>query len=171
MKKWEYYAEVAFNAMKSNQHLWSIKEYQRPITRLLYDQVFCAGRPNKSDLISVSAMKNKLKKIKSCEDHCIIPQFVARMVMDHPDDWLVDLEKFKELFFWCCRTIEVTPEENNKLSKLTENKDGTFIVHVPTHLRYKHLGINLYHPELGSVDNVFDIPSELIEYEKQYLVA
>ena len=67
MKKWEYYAEVAFNALKSNQHLWEIKEYQRPITRLLYDQVFCAGRPNKSDLISVSAMKNKLKKIKSCE--------------------------------------------------------------------------------------------------------
>ena len=70
-----------------------------------------------------------------------------------------------------CQTIEVTPHENNKLSQLTENRDGNFVVHVPTHEKYEHLNIVLFHPDKGVVDNIFNhlVPIELVEYEKQYL--
>jgi hypothetical protein len=144
---------------------------QRSMTRLLYDQVFCAGEPNKTGYISSAAMSAKRKGNKTTKDHCLSPQFVARMVYDNPDVWLTDVEKFKSLFYMCCQTIEITPEENIKLSKLTENRDGEFVIHVPTHRKYDHLGIVLFHPEKGVVSNVFEdlVPMELIEYEEDYL--
>jgi hypothetical protein len=174
MKKWEEYSLTAFNSMKANLYRWesSNSDTKRSLTRLLYDQVFTSGDPNRTGYISISAMQEKLKKIEPCKEHCLSPQFVARMIFDNPDIWLVDHEKFKSLFYQCCLTILVTSEENKKLSQLTENKDGKFIVHVPTHKKYEHLNIQLFHPEKGIVDNVFDelVPVELIEYEKQYLL-
>ena len=121
MKKWESFALVAFNAMKGALPLWTNanSDIQRAMTRLLYDQVFSSGDPNKTGYISSAAMSAKRKKNKTCKDHCLSPQFVARMVYDRPDIWLVDFEKFKVLFYMCCQTIEVTPHENNKLSQLT----------------------------------------------------
>ena len=144
----------------------------RSHTRLLYDQVFCCGEPNKTGYISLNAMENKKNKQRVCVDHCLSPQFVARMIYDNPDIWLNDFEKFKSLFYQCCLTIKVTPEENNKLSKLTENVNGNFTVHVPTDKKYDHLGIKLFHPEKGFVNNIFDelVPRELVEYEEKYLV-
>ena len=173
MKKWESFALVAFNAMKCALPLWTNanSDIQRAMSRLLYDQVFSSGDPNKTGYISSAAMSAKRKKNKTCKDHCLSPQFVARMVYDRPDIWLVDFEKFKVLFYMCCQTIEVTPHENNKLSQLTENRDGNFVVHVPTHEKYEHLNIVLFHPDKGVVDNIFNhlVPIELVEYEKQYL--
>jgi len=174
MNKWEDFALIAFHAMKGVLPFWknANSHQQRAMTRLLYDQVFCAGEPNKTGYISVAAMSAKRKGNKTTKDHCMSPQFVARMVYDNADVWLTDLDKFKTLFLMCCQTIEVTPDENNKLSQLTENKDGQFIIHVATHLKYDHLGIVLFHPEKGAVRDVFEdlIPSELIDYESNYLV-
>jgi len=174
MNKWEDFALIAFHAMKGVLPFWknANSHQQRAMTRLLYDQVFCAGEPNKTGYISVAAMSAKRKGNKTTKDHCMSPQFVARMAYDNADVWLTDLDKFKTLFLMCCQTIEVTPDENNKLSQLTENKDGQFIIHVATHLKYDHLGIVLFHPEKGAVRDVFEdlIPSELIDYESNYLV-
>jgi len=174
MNKWEDFALIAFHAMKGVLPFWknANSHQQRAMTRLLYDQVFCAGEPNKTGYISAAAMSAKRKGNKTTKDHCMSPQFVARMVYDNADVWLTDLDKFKTLFLMCCQTIEVTPDENNKLSQLTENKDGQFIIHVATHLKYDHLGIVLFHPEKGAVRDVFEdlIPSELIDYESNYLV-
>jgi len=174
MNKWEDFALIAFHAMKGVLPFWknANSHQQRAMTRLLYDQVFCAGEPNKTGYISVAAMSAKRKGNKTTKDHCMSPQFVARMIYDNADVWLTDLDKFKTLFLMCCQTIEVTPDENNKLSQLTENKDGQFIIHVATHLKYDHLGIVLFHPEKGAVRDVFEdlIPSELIDYESNYLV-
>lgn len=172
--KWEDFALIAFHAMKGVLPFWkNANSYQqRAMTRLLYDQVFCAGEPNKTGYISVAAMSAKRKGNKTTKDHCMSPQFVARMIYDNADVWLTDLDKFKTLFLMCCQTIEVTPDENNKLSQLTENKDGQFVIHVATHLKYDHLGIVLFHPKKGTVRDVFEdlIPSELIDYESNYLV-
>ena len=174
MNKWEDFALIAFHAMKGVLPFWknANSHQQRAMTRLLYDQVFCAGEPNKTGYISVAAMSAKRKGNKTTKDHCMSPQFVARMIYDNADVWLTDLDKFKTLFLMCCQTIEVTPDENNKLSQLTENKDGQFVIHVATHLKYDHLGIVLFHPEKGAVRDVFEdlIPSELIDYESNYLV-
>ena len=166
MNRWEDFALIAFHAMKGVLPFWknANSHQQRAMTRLLYDQVFCAGEPNKTGYISAAAMSAKRKGNKTTKDHCMSPQFVARMVYDNADVWLTDLDKFKTLFLMCCQTIEVTPDENNKLSKLTENKDGQFLIHIATHLKYDHLGIVLFHPEKGAVRDVFEdlIPSELI---------
>jgi len=174
MNKWEEFAKITFHAMRGVLPFWKDANQftQRSMTRILYDQVFCAGEPNKTGYISVAAMSAKRKGNKTTKDHCMSPQFVARMVYDNADVWLTDLDKFKTLFLMCCQTIEVTPDENNKLSQLTENRDGQFVIHVATHLKYDHLGIVLFHPEKGAVRNVFEdlIPSELIDYESNYLV-
>jgi len=174
MNRWEDFALIAFHAMKGVLPFWknANSHQQRAMTRLLYDQVFCAGEPNKTGYISVAAMSAKRKGNKTTKDHCMSPQFVARMVYDNADVWLTDLDKFKTLFLMCCQTIQVTPDENNKLSQLTENRDGQFVIHVATHLKYDHLGIVLFHPEKGVVRDVFEdlIPSELIDYESNYLV-
>ena len=173
MNKWEEFAEVCFDAMNGSLHRWKTASQftQRSMTRLLYDQVFCAGEPNKTGYISAAAMTAKRKGNKTTKDHCLSPQFVARMIYDNADIWLTDIEKFKTLFYMCCQTIEITPSENIQLSKLTENKDGEFVIHVPTHKKYDHLGIILFHPEKGAVSDVFEdlVPRELIDYEQDYL--
>ena len=173
--KWEEFALIAFHAMKGVLPFWkNANSYQqRAMTRILYDQVFCAGEPNKTGYISSAAMSAKRKGNKTTKDHCLSPQFVARMVYDNPDVWLNDLDKFKTLFLKCCQTIEVTSSETTNLSKLTENRDGQFVIHIATHQKYDHLGIVLFHQEKGVVSDIFEdlVPEELIDYESDYLVA
>ena len=120
-----------------------------------------------------NALDAKREKKKTCNDHCLSPQFVARMIYDNPDVWLTDFEKFKNLFFLCCQTIVVTSKENTELSNLTSNKNGKLEIKVATHLKYEHCNITLFHPKKGLVKNPFLdlLPDELIEYEKQYLVS
>lgn len=173
MTKWESFAQVAFYAMKGALPLWkdAKPDTVRAMTRILYDQVFCSGDPNKSGYVSSAAMSAKRTNVKTCKDHCISPQFVARMIYDNPDVWLSDLDTFKTLFYKCCATILVTSKENTKLSKLTTNRDGVLTVHVPTKDKYEHLGINLFHEDKGYVDDAFDdlVPEELIIYEQKYI--
>ena len=176
--KWHSHAKAAFYAMKGCLELWVMarksgdNNLMIALTRILYDQVFSSGKPNQTGYISSAAMTNKREKKKTCSDHCLSPQFVARMVFDNPDVWLSDYEKFKRLFFLCCQTITVTPQENTALSHLTTNKGGKFEVKVPTDKKYEYLKIVLFHPERGIVPNPFGelLPKELLEYEKQYLV-
>jgi galactose-1-phosphate uridylyltransferase len=101
------------------------------------------------------------------------------MILDNPDIYLSDYEKFKEVYYYSCRTIVVTQEENDALSKLTVNDGNTYKVLVPTNLKYNHLGIKLYmRPDSTNKwklaeeieTNILDVPQELLNYEKDFLV-
>ena len=180
MKDWKSYCETTYHSLKSNLHNWGDPKYARPITRIYYIGVFDAGLPNPTGLISENALKNKSLKKKVVYDHCLSPQFISRMILDNPDVYLSSLSKFQEIFLLSCQTILVTAEENLELSYLTSNDGDTYQVKVPTHLKYNHLGINLYKRPEHSVrwnksvpidSNILDVPEELKEYEKQFLVA
>ena len=180
MKDWKSYCETTYHSLKSNLHNWGDPKYARPITRIYYIGVFDAGLPNPTGLISENALKNKSLKKKVVYDHCLSPQFISRMILDNPDVYLSSLSKFQEIFLLSCQTILVTAEENLELSYLTSNDGDTYQVKVPTHLKYNHLGINLYKRPEDSVrwnksvpidSNILYVPEELKEYEKQFLVA
>jgi len=73
----------------------------------------------------------------------------------------------------------VTSQQNTALSKLTKNNRGNFQVFVPTNLKYEHLSIKLFErqgrlwSDSVELDNsVLDhyVPSDLLEFEKQFLV-
>jgi hypothetical protein len=73
----------------------------------------------------------------------------------------------------------VTQKENLMLSHLTENDGYSYKVHVPTHLKYKHMDIKLFfRPTIkgrwkDSVPldtNIIEVPENLLEYEKYFLV-
>jgi len=178
-KDWNPYCETAFNGLRYNSMNWDKPEFARPITRIYYFGVFDAGNPNPTGLISESALKNKMEGKKTVLDHCLSPQFICRMILDNPDIYLSDYEKFKEVYYYSCRTIVVTQEENDALSKLTINDGNTYKVLVPTNLKYNHLGIKLYmRPDSTNKwklaeeieTNILDVPQELLNYEKDFLV-
>jgi hypothetical protein len=66
------------------------------------------------------------------------------------------------------------------LAVLTAPDKDDYKVLVPTNLKYNHLGIKLYQRQEGKVrwkdsypvdTNILDIPEDLLEYEKRYLVS
>lgn len=96
--------------------------------------------------------------------------------MDNPDKYLQDYDVFEELFWLSCSLITVTKNENKQLSLLTENDGMDYKVLVPTNLKYKHLGIQLYQ-KVGNgwkdvveyKDHFVDVPNYLLQYEERYL--
>jgi hypothetical protein len=179
-KNWEEYCLVSYREMKSIVDLWQDSTFDsRPLTRSYYIKVFDCGQNNFSGLASESAIKNKIEGKKVVYDHCLSPQFVTRMILDNPDIYLKDYESFKEIFWESCKTIMVTQKENLLLSYLTENDGYSYKVHVPTHLKYKHMNIKLFfRPTIKGrwkdavpLDtNIIEVPENLVEYEKHFLV-
>lgn len=176
------YCLIAFNTLKANLDLWrskpNDKNVLRGVTRPYYDLVHALSIS--SGYITHTALKKKREKHKwhVCKDHCYSPQFVARMIMDRAEIYLNDYDKFKKLFYIACTTIEITSEENKKLSLLTSNLNGDFKIRVPTDKKYEHLGIQLverhegtgwYHKSADFVSNYIETPQELLNYEKQFL--
>ena len=98
MSKTLDFANVSYKAMKGVFPLWKDASSHtiRGMTRLLYDPVFCCGAVNQTGLTSVSAL---MEKTKPTLDHCLSPQFVARMIYDQPDIWLSEFDKFS--YFYC----------------------------------------------------------------------
>lgn len=179
MKDWRPYCETAYHGLRCNQGNWGKPEFARPITRIYYFGVFDAGNPNSTGLISENALKNKEKKGKTVLDHCLSPQFICRMILDNPETHLSSLEAFQRVYWYSCRTIVVTQEENEALSALTSNDGNTYQVKVPTNLKYNHLGIKLFKRPEGKTrwnlaeeieSNILDVPQELLNYEEKFLV-
>tara|TARA_Y100001970_G_scaffold180768_1_gene220077 strand:- start:533 stop:1087 length:555 start_codon:yes stop_codon:yes gene_type:complete len=178
-KDWKVYCEKTFNNLKANSHNWErSSNWDRAITRDFYIGVFDCGNPNPTGLISENAFQNKLKKTKTVHDHCLSPQFIGRMIMDDQSKYLDDYEIFEKVFWYACRTIIVTQRENEALSDLTSNKNSEYKIFVPTNLKYNYLDISLYKRDGVKKQwkhaqpietNVLEVPSELLEYEKQYL--
>lgn len=175
MKDFKPYSRVCFDALRANVDNWNDPANRRSITRIFYDLVFCSGY-NHTGLISEEALNNPTQRT---DDHCLSPQFIGRMIMSHPDKYLTDYDTFEMLFFLARTTIKVTKKENKKLSDLTDNKGGTYKVFVPTNLKYKHLGIKLYekrgHRWKSAVEcddnEITQAPSDLLEYERNFLVS
>ena len=81
MKRWEEFAQTAFDSMKAGLYRWTPDASSstiRSLTRLLYDQVFCCGEPNKTGYISLNAMENKKNKQRVCVDHCLLRGWLGR---------------------------------------------------------------------------------------------
>ena len=172
-KNWKAYCETCFNALNSNIDNWGNPDFFRPITRSFYEQVFSSGY-NHTGLISENAMNNPTKRT---HDHCLSPQFICRMIMDNSDIYLDNYDIFENLFYLARTSICITKKENKQLSLLTENKGIDYKVHIPTNLKYQHLGIKLYQKtgarwkdavEYG--DNIIPAPADLLDYEKRFLV-
>lgn len=178
MKDWNFYCETTFNSLKANVHNWGDPVYARPITRIYYIGVFDCGVPNQTGFISEAAYQNKLSKKKVVHDHYLSPQFIGRMILDNPDIYLEDYEKFRNLFWLSCSTIVLTQKENDDLSFLTKNDGETYKVKVPTDKKYDALGIKLYKRLDGKnrwkysepTDEKPHFPKELLEYERQFLI-
>lgn len=179
MKDWKVYCETTYNSLRCNVHNWGRPEFARPITRIYYIGVFDCGMPNPTGLISENALKNKSVKKKVVHDHCLSPQFIGRMILDNPDVYLTDFDRFKSIFWQSCQTIVVTQEENDALAALTSNDGVTYQVQVPTHLKYHYLGIKLnkrpdnsnrWNNATPIESNILEVPEELINYEKRFLV-
>jgi len=90
---------------------------------------------------------------------------------------LSDYDIFENLFYLAKTTICITKKQNKQLSSLTENDGIDYKVHVPTNLKYKHLDIKLYKKNgrywkdaVEYDDNIIPAPSDLLEYEKRFLV-
>lgn len=180
-KNWKSYCEVAFNDLRANLAKWGDEDCSRPITRGFYIRVFDLAQVNHMGLISEQALNNPKQRT---HDHYLSPQFIGRMIMDNPNPYLEDYELFENLFWLACSTITVTKAENKQLSLLTDNKQQNYKVLVPTDLKYKHLGINLYEAKnqikrghrwnLNTVSEyVYDklpAPSDLLEYERRFLI-
>lgn len=180
-KDWTIYCEKTYRNLQANAISWGTSaEWDRAITRDFYLGVFDSGNPNPTGYISEEALNNKLSGKKTVQDHCYSPQFIGRMVMDNQEIYLSHYEKFKSVFWYACSTILVTQKENENLSDLTINDENGYRVLVPTDKKYNHLGINLYKRFPGKTrwkysipedTNILDVPEELLQYEKQYLVA
>jgi len=180
--RWEEYCETTYNSLKANVHNWGRPEFFRPLTRTYYMGVFDCGNPNHTNLISQSAYDCKRRGAKTVFDHYLSPQFVGRMILDNPDVYLTDYSVFRETFYKSCGTIIVTAEENIQLSHLTNNDGEDYKVYVPTDQKYQHLGINLLSRPVRvtswkkvmldkASESDLHFPDQLLEYEKNYLVA
>ena len=159
-------------------HHWGDPDWTRPLTRTFYNFMFGAGT-NPTGFISESALKNKLNKQKTCQDHYLSPQFMGRMILDNPEKYLCDLETFTKIFTIACSTVEITVKENTILRQYTSNKDNEYRVFVPTDQKYERAGIKLCKRPEGrklwkyaqlTEDKLF-FPVDLIQYEKQFLVS
>lgn len=178
-KDWKAYCRASFNSLRGNVEDWGKPESYRPITRLYYITVFDCGLVNFTGLVSEEALKNKINGKKVVYDHCLSPQFIGRMIMDNPDQYLSKYSVFEEIFWESCKTVMVTQEQNFALSALTENDGQDYLVHVPTDKKYNHLGINLwFRPQRNGKwkdavclgENFIEAPEDLLEYEKKFLV-
>jgi len=176
-RKLEVYCRATFNALKSNLDMWDPNDPDvvRIITRQYYEGVFSCQYGD-TGLISENAMNNPSER---ADDHCFSPQFVGRYIMDNSELYLFDYDKFREIFTMSCTKIKVTKSENRKLQQLTENKRGKpYKVFIPTDKKYDHIGIKLYKRPEGKTywntakptEEKIVFPSELLEYEKQFIV-
>jgi hypothetical protein len=181
-QNWEVCCKGTFNNMKANQEHWNESfNWRRKISRDFYYGVFDARNPFPTDLISEQALDNQLngKANLNTWDHYHCPQFVGRMIMENKERYLEDYDLFKSIFLVCTQQIRVTKKENDQLSALTDPDREEYKVLAATNLKYQHLGIKLYKRQEGKsrwkhsypIDtNVLEIPEDLIEYEKKYLV-
>ena len=190
-KDWKQYAKFMFDTMNNHQPQWGKDvDYDDALLRSFYMVVFSSGY-DYTDYISIQAHQNVLEKNPqlNTDDHYLAPQFVGRMIME-TECFLLDFNKFRDLFGECRKVIRLTKKENTLLSQLTDSKRGDFSVSAPTHLKYSEVGIYLTDKIDGrkrsviqemregdveipqyNFEDVIYVPDELKQFEDRYIVS
>ena len=122
------------------------------------------NRVTKSGLYSSAGLKLKNTKGRSVSwDHCRSPQTMGEYIMDYSNIFLNNFDKFLELYVLGCEVHGLSPDENNALIKLKHS--------VPTHDKYKALGIDLYDVNGKEHDNTIWMPKDFIEWEARVVLT
>jgi len=186
------YCMIAFNSLKEFGKYWHIPEWKRPLSKIVYDNVFHSTNLHTGFITRGSLNKRieyeknpkfdkktgKKKPFQPCFDHYLSPQFVGRMIMDNPSAYLEDFDVFKNIFTLMTSVVETTNPENTKLRQLTSNKGGNYKVFASTDTKYEVAEIELLKRPKGETswikatitDDKLYFPKDLIEYEKRFLV-
>ena len=152
---------------------WFRDSAKRAITRAYYMQC----KSFKTGLISNAAWLSKQKGNDVCFDHCFIPQEYCFYIMKYWESIGISLETLFPHWVITSMGIDVTSQENKKLSKYTVNNKSTGnILKVKVALidRYKKAGITILDAEtLKEVD--FDVIGNRLdegfgEWEKMELL-
>lgn len=184
-KKIEIYAQRCYkDFMNPDLHKWwenkrDDKDVVRSISRPFYDLVHSCSIP--TGLITEQAFQKKKNKknFVLTKDHPFRPQFVNHYMWDNPEKFY-DFSVFRDWFIMCCSTIFVLGEENNRLSLDGTRNDGEcYSIMSSTDQQYVRANLNLYlyssdrqwkDKTITSASNVIDAPSDLLEYERRFLV-
>jgi|TARA_R110000744_G_C19326710_1_gene558126 hypothetical protein len=165
----------AYKGLKCNydERDWFRDSAKRAITRGFYMQC----KSFKTGFISNNAYLAKGKGNVVCFDHCCIPQAYCFFIMKHWETIGESLDSFFPHWVIASLGIDVTSEENKKLSKYTVNNKSTgnlLKVKVPLVDRYKKSKITILDAEtLKEVD--FDVIGNRLdegfaEWEKMELL-
>lgn len=125
---------------------WFRDSAKRPITRTFYMQC----KSFQTGFISNSAYLEKRKGGKVCFDHCFIPQVYCYYIMSRWETIGESLETFFPHWVIASSGIDVTSEENKRLSSYTVNKESTgnlLKVTLPLLERYGKEGIVILEKE------------------------
>lgn len=114
---------------------------------------------------SVNASLSEDPKSEVTEDHIFSAQTVMLFLLNHPELWKDDFNKFLEYKIWGASTITVTSKENALLSKVTYN--------VPTLEKYDFLNIQLVEEGKGKIKGfpIKEMPKGWDEWEKSLIAA
>lgn len=184
-KKIETYAQRCYkDFMNPELHRWweeerDDKDVVRCISRPFYDLVHSCSIP--TGLITEQAFQKKVNtpNFVLTKDHPFRPQFVNHYMWDNPEKFY-DFSVFKKWFIMCCSTIFVLGQENDKLSlDGTRNNGESYSIMSSTDQQYVRANLNLYtysnnrnwkSKTITLASNIIDAPSELLEYEKRFIV-
>ena len=175
------------------------KDWKRLRSRRLYDPVFHATNTHTGFIsqASVNARieydlnpeyyksgknKGKKKPYQPCHDHHRTPQiYLHYLVKCKPHVFNKTPEDFKEFLYHfklATSIIEVTKEENTKLSSFTSFTDNNYKVYQPSDKKYEKANIILCERPAGvkgwkeakPTDKIIEFTQDFLDFEKEFLV-
>ena len=167
--------EQAYKVLKMNYEDcdWFRDSAKRAVTRAFYMQC----KSFKTGLISTAAWLWKLEGKDVTPDHCFIPQAYCYYIMKHWNTIGKSLETFFPHWVIASLVIDVTPKQNQTLSKYTVNNKSTgnlLKVKVALIDRYKEAGIEIMDAVTAEEVDFSDIAEKLdegySEWEKMELI-
>ena len=156
------------------------KDVVRSHTRSFYDLVHACSIP--TGLITKTAFEKLQndKKFTATKDHCFRPQNIYQFMLDNHENFC-EFSTFRKWYVMCCSTILVVGKENKRLSSEgIDNRNGSYVIKVPTDQQYIRAGLDLYSHSaernwadrfLTLESNLIVAPQQLLEYEKKFAPA
>ena len=150
VKRTEVYAQKAYHDFMNPYTInwWrdnrNDKDVVRSVTRSFYDLVHSCSIP--TGLITKTAFEKLQsdKKFKATKDHCFRPQNIYQFMLDNHENFC-EFSTFRKWYVMCCSTILVVGKENKRLSSEgIDNRNGSYVIKVPTDQQYIRAGLDLY---------------------------
>ena len=154
--------------MKSVLPYWGdSKIKQRSLWRLFYNNISSVPSGYVSTkLIDIDAGTRKLGGDRIVQEHWSTPEMVGKFIFDNANVYLLNYEKFRELYIACSTTIKTLHSENQTLRQQND---------VPVLEKYNKAGIDLFgesrvvmHDEPFPLGHL--LPEEVIQYDKNKLI-